>query len=99
MSSRPSARRVVVLTILAVSKIVTVSKLAAYGNANATLPEGADTRDHEQLTAGENARPARAFLRSDAPQVDLSGDSASGFPPRAETPEHFARPAFDDSGW
>ena len=44
-------------------------------------------------------RPARAWLRSDAPTLDLSGHWRFRYATRADLPEDFASPAHDDSAW
>jgi beta-galactosidase len=44
-------------------------------------------------------RPPRAALDSDAPRLDLSGDWRFRLSPRADVPDDFAAPAFDDTAW
>ncbi|GAB7192354.1 glycoside hydrolase family 2 TIM barrel-domain containing protein [Kineococcus sp. NUM-3379] len=43
--------------------------------------------------------PARAWLRSDAPRLDLSGRWRFRLSPRADVPPDFTDPAFDDGSW
>jgi beta-galactosidase len=47
----------------------------------------------------QGARPARAWLHSDAPELDLSGPWRFRFAERADLPTDFADPAHDDSTW
>ncbi|MBA2770229.1 MAG: DUF4981 domain-containing protein, partial [Sporichthyaceae bacterium] len=44
-------------------------------------------------------RPARAWLRSDAPVLDLSGAWRFRYSTRADLPDDFAVPDFADAGW
>jgi beta-galactosidase len=44
-------------------------------------------------------RPARAWLRSDAPALSLDGDWAFRLSPRADAPLDFLDPCFDDADW
>src|SRR4051794_23842564 len=53
----------------------------------------------EDVSPGAGVRPARAWLRSDAPRIPLSGDWAFRLSERADAPADFAAPEFDDSGW
>jgi beta-galactosidase len=53
----------------------------------------------EDVSPAANARPARAWLRTDAPRIPLEGDWAFRLSERADAPEDFAERAFDDSGW
>ncbi|OLF17464.1 glycoside hydrolase family 2 TIM barrel-domain containing protein [Actinophytocola xanthii] len=50
-------------------------------------------------TPSSGLRTPRAALRSDAPSLALDGDWRFRLSPRAEVPEDFAEPDFDDSGW
>jgi len=45
------------------------------------------------------AQAARAWLSSDAPSVDLSGQWRFRYSPRADLPEDFAAPEHSDSAW
>src|SRR3954452_3440288 len=56
-------------------------------------------RYFEDRSPGEGARPARAFLRSDAPTLSLDGDWAFRLSERADGPFDFVDRDFDDSGW
>jgi beta-galactosidase len=47
----------------------------------------------------QGARPARAWLCSDAPVVDLSGQWRFRYAQRADLPEDFVAPDHDDSAW
>src|SRR4051794_16126399 len=53
----------------------------------------------EDFSPGAGVRPARAWLRSDAPRIPLSGDWAFRLSERADAAEDFAAREFDDSGW
>jgi beta-galactosidase len=53
----------------------------------------------EDVTPGTAARPPRAWLRSDAPRIELGGEWAFRLSPRADAPADFAAPGFDDAGW
>ena len=52
-----------------------------------------------RLGLGAGALPARAWGRSDAPSLDLSGDWRFRLSPRAGADEGFTDPGFDDGGW
>ena len=56
-------------------------------------------RYFEERSPGEGVRPARAFLRSDAPSLSLNGAWAFRFSERADIPADFVDRDFDDSGW
>jgi beta-galactosidase len=56
-------------------------------------------RYFEERSPGEGVRPARAFLRSDAPALSLNGDWAFRLSERADGPADFVEREFDDSGW
>src|SRR3712207_4405376 len=58
-----------------------------------------DERYHEDPSPGRGARPARAFLRSDAPFLPLDGDWAFRLSPTVSAPLDFVAEDFDDSGW
>lgn len=55
-------------------------------------------RYYESFQPGEGARPARAWFASDAPRLVLSGDWRFRLSARADVPEEFAEPGFDESG-
>jgi beta-galactosidase len=52
-----------------------------------------------RLGLGAGALPARAWGRSDAPSLDLSGDWRFRLSPRAGADLGFTDPGFDDRGW
>ena len=56
-------------------------------------------RYFEERSPGEGVRPARAFLRSDAPSVSLNGDWAFRLSERADIPADFVDRDYDDSAW
>src|SRR3954464_11972349 len=56
-------------------------------------------RYYVDVSPGQGLRPARAWLRSDAPRIELAGDWAFRLHARADAPEDFAEPGFDDSAW
>lgn len=58
-----------------------------------------DPRWFEDRFPVRGVRPARAWLRSDAPEVDLSGAWRFRWSPRADVPADFAEPGHDDSTW
>ncbi len=53
----------------------------------------------EDVAPGAASRAPRAWLRTDAPRIDLAGEWAFRLSPRADAPEAFAGRGFDDSGW
>jgi beta-galactosidase len=53
----------------------------------------------ERLSLGAGARPPRAWSRTDAPALDLSGQWRFRLSPRADADDGFAAPGFDDAGW
>jgi beta-galactosidase len=53
----------------------------------------------ERLGLGTGARPPRAWGRSDAQVLDLSGTWRFRLWPRADADDGFAAPGFDDGGW
>ncbi|MFL5882808.1 MAG: sugar-binding domain-containing protein, partial [Actinomycetota bacterium] len=53
----------------------------------------------ERLGLGAGARPPRAWARSDAQALDLSGAWRFRLSPRADVDDGFAAPSFDDGGW
>ncbi|NIZ91195.1 glycoside hydrolase family 2 TIM barrel-domain containing protein [Kineococcus rubinsiae] len=53
----------------------------------------------EEHTPSRGALPARAWLRSDAPRVDLNGSWRFRLSPRADVPLDATGPGFDDSAW
>jgi beta-galactosidase len=53
----------------------------------------------EDVTPGTAARAPRAWLRTDAPRIELAGEWAFRLSPRADAPADFAGRDFDDSGW
>src|SRR3954447_18682306 len=55
-------------------------------------------RYFEERSPGEGVRPARAFLRSDAPVQSLNGDWAFRLSERADGPADFVDREFDASG-
>jgi beta-galactosidase len=52
-----------------------------------------------RLGLGAGALPPRAWSRTDAPFLELSGEWRFRLSPRADADDGFAGPAFDDSGW
>src|SRR3954471_24229221 len=56
-------------------------------------------RYFEDHSPGEGVRPARAFLRSDAPSLSLNGEWAFRLSERADLPADFVERDYDDSGW
>ena len=65
-----------------------------------------DTDQHESTQRwfeghfpARDARPARAWLHSDAPALDLNGAWRFRYAERADLPVDFADPACDDSAW
>src|SRR3954469_1733122 len=52
-----------------------------------------------ERTPGEGVRPARAFLRSDAPTLSLNGEWAFRYAERADGPADFVDRDYDDGGW
>src|SRR3954447_21125769 len=56
-------------------------------------------RYFEERSPGEGVRPARAFLRSDAPSLSLNGEWAFRLSERADLPPDFVERDYDDSGW
>ena len=56
-------------------------------------------RYFEERSPGEGVRPARAFLRSDAPSLSLNGEWAFRLSERADLPADFVDRDYDDSGW
>jgi len=56
-------------------------------------------RYFEERSPGEGVRPARAFLRSDAPALSLNGEWAFRLSDRADVPADFVDRDFDDSSW
>ncbi|MDA0161045.1 DUF4981 domain-containing protein [Solirubrobacter ginsenosidimutans] len=56
-------------------------------------------RYYEERSPGEGVRPARAFLRSDAPTLSLNGTWAFRLSERADVPADFVDRDYDDSGW
>src|SRR3954467_4354080 len=56
-------------------------------------------RYFEEHSPGEGVRPARAFLRSDAPSLSLNGEWLFRLSERADLPADFVDRDFDDSGW
>ena len=56
-------------------------------------------RYFEERSPGEGVRPARAFLRSDAPSLSLNGEWAFRYALRADGPLDFVAADFDDSAW
>jgi beta-galactosidase len=52
-----------------------------------------------RLGLGAGALPARAWSRSDAPVLELSGEWRFRLSPRADLDDGFAAPSFDDAGW
>jgi beta-galactosidase len=56
-------------------------------------------RYFEERTPGEGVRPARAFLRSDAPALSLNGEWAFRYAERADGPADFVDRDYDDGGW
>ncbi|TXR52263.1 glycoside hydrolase family 2 TIM barrel-domain containing protein [Quadrisphaera setariae] len=65
------------------------------------MSANSDVREHwfEQHDPSQGVLPARAALRSDAPELDLSGDWRFRWSPHADVEESFAQPGFDDSAW
>src|SRR3954449_7988928 len=53
----------------------------------------------EDRSPGEGVRPARAFLRSDAPSLSLNGEWAFRLSEHADLPADFVDRDYDDSGW
>lgn len=53
----------------------------------------------DERSPGDGARPARAWLRSDAPRLSLNGDWAFRYAERADLPADFVDREYDDSGW
>ena len=53
----------------------------------------------EQYHLSSGARAPRAWFRSDAPALDLSGEWRFRWSPRADGALEFTRPGFDDSDW
>jgi len=53
----------------------------------------------EDRTPSLGALPARAWLRTDAPRVDLNGSWRFRLSPRADVPLDATAPGFDDSAW
>ncbi|WP_028063541.1 glycoside hydrolase family 2 TIM barrel-domain containing protein [Solirubrobacter soli] len=56
-------------------------------------------RYFEERSPGEGVRPARAFLRSDAPSLSLNGEWAFRYSERADVPADFVDRDYDESGW
>ena len=54
---------------------------------------------YADFAPGSGRREPRAALDTDAPRVDLAGTWRFRLSPRAEVPDDFAAPDFDDSGW
>jgi beta-galactosidase len=54
---------------------------------------------YADFAPGAGRRAPRAALDSDAPSVDLTGTWRFHLWPRADVPDDFAAPDFDDSGW
>ncbi len=54
---------------------------------------------YADFAPGAGRRAPRAALDSDAPSVDLTGTWRFRLSPRADVPDDFAAPDFDDSGW
>jgi beta-galactosidase len=54
---------------------------------------------YESFAPPSTARPARAWLDSDAPRLSLDGLWRFRYAERADGPLDFTRPAFDDAGW
>jgi beta-galactosidase len=52
-----------------------------------------------RLGLGARALAARAWSRSDAPALELSGEWRFRLSPRADVDDGFAAPSFDDAGW
>ena len=67
-------------------------------NPSAPSP-AAPLRWFEEHLPIRGARPARAWLRSDAPELDLSGSWRFRYAERADLPADFAAPGYDDAGW
>jgi beta-galactosidase len=61
--------------------------------------QGLSGRWFEDRFPVRGARPARAWLRSSAPSVDLSGRWRFRYATRADLSEDFAAPAHDDATW
>jgi beta-galactosidase len=57
------------------------------------------SRYFEEVAPAAGARPARAFLRSDAPCLSLDGDWAFRLSALAQAPLDFVAEEFDDTGW
>ncbi|HEX4255643.1 MAG TPA: glycoside hydrolase family 2 TIM barrel-domain containing protein, partial [Streptosporangiaceae bacterium] len=53
----------------------------------------------EQFRPWRGTEPARAWFRSSAPRLDLSGDWKFRWSPRADAAAGFADPAVDDAAW
>ena len=54
----------------------------------------------DDFSPGSGRRPARAFVRSDAPQIDLDGTWRFRLAPTAaDRTTAFAEPDFDEAGW
>jgi beta-galactosidase len=58
-----------------------------------------DGRWFEDRFPVQGARGARARLRSDAPELDLAGSWRFRYGERADLPEEFAQPTYDDRAW
>ena len=56
-------------------------------------------RYFEDRSPGDGARPARAWLRTDAPRLSLNGEWAFRLSERADVPVDFVERDYDDSGW
>ncbi|MGN9909120.1 glycoside hydrolase family 2 TIM barrel-domain containing protein [Phytohabitans sp. LJ34] len=54
---------------------------------------------YESFAPPPTARPARAWLDSDAPRLPLDGQWRFRYAERADGPLDFTGPAFDDAGW
>jgi beta-galactosidase len=71
--------------------------------AGAGEPRGGAQEDRAagkgRLGLGAGARPPRAWSRTDAPALDLSGEWRFRLSPRADAGDGFAAPDFDDAGW
>jgi beta-galactosidase len=64
-----------------------------------TTPDGPGARWFEDRFPGRGLLPARAWLHSDAPSVDLSGAWRFRYATRADVPTDFADPAHPDAHW
>jgi len=62
-------------------------------------PVSANVSYLKRVPAGTGSLPPRAYLVSDAPRLDLGGQWAFRLSPRADAPDDFAAPDFDDAGW